>query len=195
MFITGRIFRLNFSNKINLFAASKDVLHGNKFFSNLRTIQERPVFLVEYKNKNYASGGINKSWLNNFSTSKILTNSYSPKNNRKNYYQKPDQSSKNALWYILSGFVIMVGASYAAVPLFKLFCESQGIDVNTEFREMDLEKLKKKLTSMKKVENRSIKVKFVASTSADLLWKFEPSQEEITVSPGETALAFLELKI
>lgn len=135
---------------------------------------------------------VETNFLNKFSTTALLTNS--PKINLKNFQQKPDQSSKNAVWYILSGFVIMIGASYAAVPLFKLFCESQGIDVNTEFRDLDIEKLKNKLTSMKKVENRSVKVKFVASTSADLLWKFDPCQEEITVAPGETALAFFKAK-
>lgn len=88
----------------------------------------------------------------------------------------------------------MIGASYAAVPLFKIFCESQGIDVNTEFKDMDLEKLKKKLSGMRKVEDRTIRVKFVASTASDLLWKFEPCQDEIIVSPGETALAFFRAK-
>lgn len=112
----------------------------------------------------------------------------------KNIPNQPFQSSKNAFWYILSGFVIMIGASYAAVPLFKIFCESQGIDVNTDFRDLDVEKIKNKLLNLKRVENRSIKVKFVASTSADLLWKFEPCQEEIVVAPGETALAFFRAK-
>jgi cytochrome c oxidase assembly protein subunit 11 len=111
-----------------------------------------------------------------------------------NFQQKPDQGSKNTVWYILSGLVLMIGASYAAVPLFKIFCESQGIDVNTDFRDMDLEKLKSKLNTMKKVNNRTIQVKFVASTSADLAWNFEPCQEEIFVAPGETALAFFKAK-
>jgi cytochrome c oxidase assembly protein subunit 11 len=47
---------------------------------------------------------------------------------------------------------------------------------------------------MRKVENRQILVKFVASTSSDLQWNFEPSQSEITVAPGETALAFFKAK-
>ncbi|RNA08293.1 cytochrome c oxidase assembly mitochondrial [Brachionus plicatilis] len=125
---------------------------------------------------------------------RISTSNYVAKLDLRNFQQKPDQSSKNSLWYILSGFVFMIGASYAAVPLFKIFCESQGIDINTEFREMGIEELKKKLSSLKKVENRLVTVKFVASTSADLLWKFEPCQEEITVAPGETALAFFKAK-
>lgn len=105
-----------------------------------------------------------------------------------------DEGHKNAIWYILSALVIMIGASYAAVPLFKIFCESQGIDVSTDFKDMDLENLKKKLKGMRRVEDRMIRVKFVASTSGDLLWKFEPCQDEIIVVPGETALAFFRAK-
>ena len=121
---------------------------------------------------------------------RLFSNS-TPRLNKPQYTQKPqEQDHKNAVWYILSGLVLMIGASYAAVPLFKIFCESQGIDVNTDFKDMDLEKLKQKLSQMKRVENRQIKVKFVASTASDLLWKFEPCQEEIVVAPGETALAF-----
>jgi hypothetical protein len=112
---------------------------------------------------------------------------------QKNFQTKTDKSTKNAVWYILSTFVIMVGASYAAVPLFKLFCESQGIDASTEFRDISFEKLKDKLKSMRKGD-RNIAVKFVASTSADLQWTFHPSQSEIVVTPGETALAFFKAK-
>lgn len=105
-----------------------------------------------------------------------------------------DNSDKNVLWYILSGLVVMIGATYAAVPLYKIFCESQGIDVSTEYRDKGLANLKEKLSSMKKDTNRKIAVKFDASTSSDLLWKFIPCQDEITVVPGETALAFFKAK-
>ena len=63
-----------------------------------------------------------------------------------------------------------------------------------DFRDANFEILKDKLLNMKKVENRQIKVKFVASTSADLLWNFKPCQDEITLAPGETALAFFRAK-
>jgi cytochrome c oxidase assembly protein subunit 11 len=106
---------------------------------------------------------------------------------------KTDLSTQNAVWWILSGLILMIGASYAAVPLYKLFCESQGMDTVVA-QDMSVEALQKKLSSMKKVETRKIKVKFVASTSTDLMWKFIPCQEDITVVPGETALAFFKAK-
>lgn len=37
-----------------------------------------------------------------------------------------DTNTQNLIWYTMGGLVIMGGMSYAAVPLFKIFCESQG---------------------------------------------------------------------
>jgi len=107
---------------------------------------------------------------------------------------RTDKNSKNLVWYAMSGLVIMGGMSYAAVPLFKIFCESQGMDANTDFRDMNIEVLVDRLKAMKKVEDRSLVIKFVACTSADLKWDFIPCQTEITVAPGETALAFFKAK-
>jgi cytochrome c oxidase assembly protein subunit 11 len=41
---------------------------------------------------------------------------------------------------------------------------------------------------------RRIKVSFSASTSDTLPWKFKPQQREVSVLPGETALAFYKAK-
>lgn len=43
---------------------------------------------------------------------------------------------------------------------------------------------------MSPVQNRKIKIKFSADTAASMQWNFKPQQIEITVVPGETALAF-----
>ncbi len=112
----------------------------------------------------------------------------------RNFQAKSDRNSSNLVWYTLSGLMVMGGMSYAAVPLFKIFCESQGYDANTDFRDMNIELLVDRLKAMKKVEDRNLAIKFVACTSADLKWDFAPSQTEITVAPGETALAFFKAK-
>ena len=41
---------------------------------------------------------------------------------------------------------------------------------------------------------RRIKVSFSGSTSDTLPWTFRPQQREITILPGETALAFYKAK-
>lgn len=182
MNLLTKILKPNLIPKLNLTKKSRKFLYTQ----NLNPFIKSKNTLLSNFNSNFLA---EKKIINGISTTNIVA-----KFNLRNLQQKPDQSSKNSMWYILSGFVFMIGASYAAVPLFKIFCESQGIDINTEFREMGMEELKKKLSSLKKVENRLVTVKFVASTSADLLWKFEPCQEEITVAPGETALAFFKAK-
>jgi len=44
------------------------------------------------------------------------------------------------------------------------------------------------------VNGRRIKVSFSASTSDTLQWSFRPQQREISILPGETALAFYKAK-
>ena len=108
---------------------------------------------------------------------------------------KATTSHKNGVWYILSGTVLCLGIAYAGVPLFKIFCESQGIEANVDFRDVNFENLKDKLIKMKKDENRLIRVKFVASTSADLLWNFKPCQDEITLVPGDHRTQFISFNL
>lgn len=43
---------------------------------------------------------------------------------------------------------------------------------------------------MEPVQNRKIRVKFNADVGSSMTWNFKPQQREITVVPGETALAF-----
>jgi len=47
-----------------------------------------------------------------------------------------------------------------------------------------------KVSAMSPVKNRTIKVKFSADIAASMQWNFKPQQKEITIVPGETALAF-----
>lgn len=158
--------------------------------TNLR--KQSSIFLFKMNNIN----NLKQTRINKLFTSKLLFQNSQKQLPKLNTYSKnyDSKSNTNAVWYILSGFVLMIGASYAAVPLFKIFCESTGMDVNTDFRDMNIEVLKTKLASMKKVDTRNIEIKFVATTSSDLLWKFEPCQEIINVAPGETALAFFKAK-
>ncbi|XP_065161359.1 cytochrome c oxidase assembly protein COX11, mitochondrial [Atheta coriaria] len=92
---------------------------------------------------------------------------------------------RSTLYYITAAGVITAGFSYAAVPLYRMFCQaysyggtmSEGHDAS-------------KVESMKSVNHRPIKIKFNADIAASMRWNFKPQQHEITVMPGETALAF-----
>mmetsp|Transcript_3215 Transcript_3215/g.3633 ORF Transcript_3215/g.3633 Transcript_3215/m.3633 type:complete len:316 (-) Transcript_3215:1909-2856(-) len=87
--------------------------------------------------------------------------------------------------YFISIVVVGVGVSYAAVPLYKVFCQATGFGGTT--RQATIDQAKK----MVPVQGaRPITVRFAASTTDTLQWKFKPQQREVKVVPGETALAF-----
>lgn len=82
---------------------------------------------------------------------------------------------------ILFGVVAgMVGVSFAAVPLYDLFCRVTGYGGTPGVAQ----------APATVVEDRAVVVRFDASTSSLLPWRFGPAQEPVTIKVGETALAF-----
>ncbi len=76
----------------------------------------------------------------------------------------------------------MVGLSFASVPLYDLFCRVTGFGGTTQQATDDAGR----------IIDRTMTVRFDASTNADLPWRFEPAQAPMTVKVGETNLAFYE---
>lgn len=83
----------------------------------------------------------------------------------------------------------MIGLAYAAVPLYRLYCQATGLG-GTAVAGHDMEQV----ATMTPVKERVIKVTFNADTHASMQWNFRPQQTEIFVVPGETALAFYRAK-
>lgn len=84
--------------------------------------------------------------------------------------------------FALSGVaVFMVGMSFAAVPLYDLFCRVTGFGGTTMTAD----------AAPDQVLDRTIKVRFDASTMG-IDWRFKPVQKEMTLRIGETGLAFYE---
>src|ERR1700681_2754417 len=77
--------------------------------------------------------------------------------------------------------VLMVGASYAAVPFYIWFCRATGFNGTTQVA-----------TSVPSSAPlaRKIAVRFDANVAAGLPWKFEPEQTEIEVRIGEAVTVF-----
>lgn len=92
---------------------------------------------------------------------------------------------KTVLLYLSSAAVLACGLSYAAVPLYRLYCQASGY--GSAQQEIDFGS---KIESMERVEDRILTVRFEAGTSKTLRWKFKPQQKEVNLAPGETALAF-----
>ncbi|HEY4136066.1 MAG TPA: cytochrome c oxidase assembly protein [Alphaproteobacteria bacterium] len=75
---------------------------------------------------------------------------------------------------------VMVGASYAAVPLYKVFCQATGYDGTTQRAD----------AAPDQVLDRDVTVTFNADVGQSLPWKFLPVQRNVTVKVGETALIY-----
>ncbi|GAB0197688.1 cytochrome c oxidase assembly protein COX11, mitochondrial [Grus japonensis] len=83
----------------------------------------------------------------------------------------------------------MVGMSYAAVPLYRLYCQATGMGGTTGAGHGS-----EQIESMEPVRDRVIRVTFNADVHSSIQWNFKPQQSEIYVVPGETALAFYKAK-
>lgn len=94
----------------------------------------------------------------------------------------PELARKNRR--ILAGCVVavggMVGLSFAAVPLYDLFCRVTGYGGTTQVSAV----------APGDVLDRVITVRFDASTNVALPWRFSPEQRSIDIRVGETAMAF-----
>ncbi|XP_003800071.1 cytochrome c oxidase assembly protein COX11, mitochondrial isoform X1 [Otolemur garnettii] len=97
--------------------------------------------------------------------------------------------NKTVLTYVAAAAVGMLGASYAAVPLYRLYCQATGLGGSAVAGHSS-----DQIENMVPVKDRIIKVTFNADVHASLQWNFRPQQTEIYVVPGETALAFYKAK-
>jgi cytochrome c oxidase assembly protein subunit 11 len=73
----------------------------------------------------------------------------------------------------------MLGAAYAAVPLYRLFCQLTGYD-GTTMRAAGPSAV---------VLDRTLTVRFDANVGPHMPWRFEPVQRTLNLRVGETALA------
>lgn len=76
--------------------------------------------------------------------------------------------------------VAMVGASFAAVPLYRIFCQVTGYAGTTQRAEKGSDT----------VLDRTITVRFDANVVRSLPWRFVPEKNAIKVKIGESTLAF-----
>lgn len=82
-----------------------------------------------------------------------------------------------------AGVVVgMVGMAYAAVPLYRIFCQVTGFGGTTQVA----------ASAPSVIGERVITVRFNADTARDMPWRFRPKQRAMTLRVGERALAFYE---
>lgn len=89
------------------------------------------------------------------------------------------------LLYLLAIVLIMVALSYAAVPIYRMFCQMTGYGGTTQIIDSVPEMLNNDV-------KRMVTIRFNGDVSHGMPWKFYPLQKEINVVVGESALAFYE---
>ena len=91
--------------------------------------------------------------------------------------------TRDAVVASICGFVVvlMVGASYAAVPFYNWFCRATGFNGTTQ--------VATSAPSGAPLE-RKISVRFDSNVAPGLPWKFEPEQNEIEVKIGQVVTVF-----
>ncbi|KAK9732120.1 Cytochrome c oxidase assembly protein CtaG/Cox11 [Popillia japonica] len=106
--------------------------------------------------------------------------------NRRNASQDTRNiKARSTLYYLTAAGVLSAGLSYAAVPLYRMFCQAYSYGGTTSVGHDT-----SKIETMSAIKHRPITVKFNADVGSSMRWNFKPQQTEITVLPGETALAF-----
>lgn len=91
--------------------------------------------------------------------------------------------SKTGTALVLAGVVVgMAALSFAAVPLYDLFCRVTGYGGTTQVDTSG--------GAPRTLENREITIRFSASVTGGLPWSFEPVERTIDLRVGADALAF-----
>lgn len=87
--------------------------------------------------------------------------------------------NKQVAFTVVAFVVGMVCLTYAAVPLYSLFCKATGFGGTTQ-----------RADASETVGTRSVTVHFDANVDGQLEWAFKPEQRSVTVKTGENTLAF-----
>lgn len=90
--------------------------------------------------------------------------------------RKPGVSNRRVAFICGSIFVAMVGASYAAVPLYQLFCQVTGFGGTTQRAD----------EASETIIGRKITVRFDGNINGALPWQFKPMQRSVTLHMGES---------
>uniref|UniRef100_A0A7S3D2Y2 Uncharacterized protein n=1 Tax=Palpitomonas bilix TaxID=652834 RepID=A0A7S3D2Y2_9EUKA len=117
----------------------------------------------------------------------VQSRSYSSKGT-----ENPEQKDKRAAaaMYTVAAIIGAIGVSYAAVPLYRLFCQATGFGGTTKDGHNVGDDRDYTDAATPKDSRRQVTVKFTSQVHKKLPWHFVPVQKEIKVFPGEAALAF-----
>ncbi|MEQ8196337.1 MAG: cytochrome c oxidase assembly protein [Rhodospirillales bacterium] len=98
---------------------------------------------------------------------------------------RADRRNRAVALVVTSVVAGMVGLSFAAVPLYQLFCQITGYGGATQVGVN---------SQSAPILARRMQVSFDSNVSPNLAWQFRPLQKDVTVRLGEEKLVFYEAK-
>lgn len=104
--------------------------------------------------------------------------------------RQPGGTMPNSNKNIRTGLVLtcivagMIGLSFAAVPLYRIFCQVTGYGGTTQ----------EAAAMPESMGERVVAVRFNADTSPQLPWTFQPVKREVVLRVGESGLAFYKAR-
>ena len=81
----------------------------------------------------------------------------------------------------------MIGAAYASVPLYRIFCQTTGFGGTTSRAEAAAVPDAQRLQAL---GGRTIKIRFDSNIAPGMAWKFAPRDRENVIKIGEKRMAF-----
>ena len=100
-----------------------------------------------------------------------------------------ERANRRTGWLAALGAASMIGAAYAAVPLYRLFCQVTGYNGTVSRAE---EAALPDAARLQALGGSAIRVRFDATTADGLAWRFRPVQQVNEVKIGEKVLAYYE---
>ena len=99
---------------------------------------------------------------------------------RKTNSQAPGRRHRATALWCAALVAAMVGAAYASVPLYRLFCQVTGFDGTPRIAS----------APSTQVLDKTVDIRFDANVAPGLAWRFEPARTTLKVRIGENTLAF-----
>ena len=93
-----------------------------------------------------------------------------------------ERHNTRTMFKLIGVVCVMVGLSFASVPLYDWFCRVTGYGGTTAVADGGSDQ----------VLDKEITVRFAAATERDMPWKFKPVATTMKIKIGETGLAFYE---
>lgn len=101
------------------------------------------------------------------------------------------EDANTKVWWVAAGVMAAFGATWACVPLYKMYCQSTG---QGQAEVVGHKEYSAPPKAGSKAASRLISVDFAGTVHDALPWEFVPQQRRLTVGLGETALAFFRAK-